>query len=94
MAPCESVSAPLAVGALTCGSFTAQCQLLHQRCVTHLRVVCCISGEGSTVFNKQVRSNSGGVGFCSTTSQGQPQTFQGIWQYSATCMVTLLVVPL
>ena len=56
MAPCESVSAPLAVGVLTHGSFMAQCQLLHQRCVTHLHAVCCISGEGSTTFNKQVLS--------------------------------------
>jgi len=51
------MSAFLAVGVLTRGLITAQCQLLHQRCVTHLRAVCCISGEGNTVFNKQVLSH-------------------------------------
>jgi len=90
VAPCESMSAPLAAGVLTRGSFMGQCQLLHQRCVTHL--LASLERVAQCLPNKCSHSNYWGVGFCSTLSQ--PQTFQGVRQYSVTWIVTLLVVPL
>jgi len=66
VAPCESMSAPLAVGVLTCGSSTGQSQLLNQRCVTHC-VQCIVSLESvAQCLPKQVSlSNYLGIGFCS-----------------------------
>ena len=66
MAPCESISAPLAAAVLTRGSFMGQCQLLNQRCVTHC-VQCIASLESvAQCLPKQVSlSNYLGVGFCS-----------------------------